>query len=515
MADVATPSGAAMFDAGNTDKKKVERLEKPEKPDEATYKASLAKAEKELAVALEKLNAVKAKLDVGGSNKDSPHAKAKAEVLSQLKEIQKQQGEGKAGRGQVLDKIKKLDDSMRADQTALKTARGRLPYKSLEDVDREIERLDKQVNSGMMKLVDEKKALAEISSLRKLRKQFAGLDETQKSIDNKKAEIKKLRDSTNDPESKALSEKYNKLQTELDGYKAKEDETYKNIKGLRDERTKYHNEQQEKWAAVKKLKDDYYNANRAVQKWEYEARQKQRERKENEYKTALKEKKKERAQQMLAEASEKAYLDEIRRAQSLLQFFDPTFKQEKAPLLAPSGLQASAQRKVDDSGLKGTKIVKKDEEDYFAGTGGKKKGKKNKKNVAVEDAAPVAAKFSCPPSVMEDCSSMGIEPPMSAADVPGVLEKVKAKLEHWKSDQETQTQKNIEKAKKELEKLEAEEAETPAATSAPAKAKSHGETKATAGVDDGGSVANEVELIKEAVADVVADLKGASIEDNA
>lgn len=55
MADVATPSGAAMFDAGNTDKKKAERLEKPEKPDEAAYKASLAKAEKELAASLEKL----------------------------------------------------------------------------------------------------------------------------------------------------------------------------------------------------------------------------------------------------------------------------------------------------------------------------------------------------------------------------------------------------------------------------------------------------------------------------
>lgn len=55
MADVATPSGAAMFDAGNTEKKKVERLEKPEKPDEAAYKENLAKAEKELSASLEKL----------------------------------------------------------------------------------------------------------------------------------------------------------------------------------------------------------------------------------------------------------------------------------------------------------------------------------------------------------------------------------------------------------------------------------------------------------------------------
>jgi hypothetical protein len=40
MADVATPSAAAMFDAS------VEK-KKPEKPDEELYKANLKKAEKE------------------------------------------------------------------------------------------------------------------------------------------------------------------------------------------------------------------------------------------------------------------------------------------------------------------------------------------------------------------------------------------------------------------------------------------------------------------------------------
>jgi hypothetical protein len=48
MADVATASGAAMFDAGAVHKK-------PEKPDEDTYKANLKKAEKEHADAMVKL----------------------------------------------------------------------------------------------------------------------------------------------------------------------------------------------------------------------------------------------------------------------------------------------------------------------------------------------------------------------------------------------------------------------------------------------------------------------------
>ncbi|KGQ09304.1 hypothetical protein BBAD15_g5363 [Beauveria bassiana D1-5] len=43
---------------------------------------------------------------------------------------------------------------------------------------------------------------------------------------------------------------------------------------------------------------------------------------------------------------------------------------------------------------------------------------------------------------------------MSAEDVPGVIEKVQAKLNSWKSDQAAQTQKNIDAAKKRIEELE-------------------------------------------------------------
>lgn len=47
MADVATPSGAAMFDAGAPVEEKKKGSEKPEKPDEEAYKAALKKAEKD------------------------------------------------------------------------------------------------------------------------------------------------------------------------------------------------------------------------------------------------------------------------------------------------------------------------------------------------------------------------------------------------------------------------------------------------------------------------------------
>lgn len=51
MADVATPSGA---DGGAQDRKEKKVIEKPEKPDEEAYKATLKKAEKEHATSMDK-----------------------------------------------------------------------------------------------------------------------------------------------------------------------------------------------------------------------------------------------------------------------------------------------------------------------------------------------------------------------------------------------------------------------------------------------------------------------------
>lgn len=317
-----------------------------------------------------------------------------------------------------------------------------MPFKSVEDLDNQIGRLEDQVNGGMMKLVDEKKALAEVTNLKKVRKNFAAFDVQEKQISELRAQIKQIKDSMDDPEAKALSDKYNGLQAELDTIKAEQDGVYKNLSGLRDERSKLHSEQREKFDAIRKIKDEYYGAKKAFAAFEREARNKAWERKQAEREKFDRERKKERAQRMLAEASDPAYLDEIRRGRSLLKFFDPTYVPATDAAAEANGsksLAAQDIRKVDDAGLKGTRLVRKEdrEDDYFlpaAKKGGKKGGKK-------EAAAPSAKGFNVPPSVIEDCAAMGLNPPTSAADVPDVIEKVKAKLKHWEDDQDAQTKR--------------------------------------------------------------------------
>ena len=342
-----------------------------------------------------------------------------------------------------MDQVKRFDEQMRSRIAEQKTARAKVPFKSVEEIDQKINRLDSDVNTGTMKLVDEKKALAEISSLRKQRKNFSQFDDSQKAIDDLKAKIKEIKDSMEDPEAKALSEQYNKIQAELDSIKAQQDEAYNSLSSLRKERSQLHTRQEETYQALKKFRDEYHAQRKAFVEWDKEQKQKRRERDQAERERYNKERKMERAQKLLAEASDLAYLEEMRRANSLLHFFDPTHPvAEKAPLLADKGLAAAAQRKVDDSALKGVKLVRKQDrdDDYLPAV---KKGKKGKKNNATTDAAApaVSSKFSCPPSVIEDCAFVGVEPPMSAAEVPTALEKIKAKLDHWKADQPEQTRK--------------------------------------------------------------------------
>ncbi|KAF2195399.1 hypothetical protein K469DRAFT_698992 [Zopfia rhizophila CBS 207.26] len=502
MADIASPSANVSALKGK---------QKPEKPDEEKYKKDLAKAEKEHATAQEKFNAVKAKFDLARpNNRDSPNAKRQQELKSELNSIRQTQQGNKSSRNAVFEKIKKLDEQVKSRLNELKTAKGRINFKSAEDVDREIARLQKQVDTGTMKLVDEKKALTEITNLNKAKKNFAGFDAQQKAIDELKAQIAEQKKLLDDPEQKKLSDRYTELQNELDGLKAEQDEAFKNMKDLRDRTDKARAEQQEKYSAMKQLKDAYYQQKRAYADYEHQAYKARQERKRQERQEWEASKRKEAANKRLDEANAPAYQDEILTTEGLIRYFDPSALPAKE-LTGPSKFAASAQRTVDDTGIKGTRLIKKgeNEENYFMGTGGKK-GKKVKKGGNAAASTPSEGKFNLSIGIIEELSKVGVDAPSSQADVPAVVEKLKGKLEHWKNDQDRKTKENIAKAQKEIERLEVEGTEGDHGS----KDTHRKPAEKNQGIN-GGSVSAEAELAqeKDAEADVAEELKKASIED--
>ncbi|KAK7697917.1 multicopy suppressor of BFA (Brefeldin A) [Diaporthe eres] len=485
---------------------------RPTKPDEALFKENLAQAEKEHEKVMAQLNAIRQKIDLASPNKnpENPTTKRRIELQDQLKEIRSKQGAGKNSRSGKQDELKRLEAQVKSKEKAqdveigkpfenICAARG-IEHKSLkgklgDKIKEVLQTVQTSYDTQTLRLVEERTAVSHMNSLNGL---IRAINKSQEQIDGLQVKIKEIKDSMNDPEAKELSEKYTKAQTELDAIKAEQNEASKSLDTLYAERNKLQKQQNGTYEAKKKLKDEYHQQRKAFQKYEYEQKQKSWERRKAEQERFDKEKKLERAQKMLAEASDPAYLDEIRRANSLLQYYDPSFVAEKAPLQPSTNLQAQAERKVDGSDLKGVKVLsKKDrDEDLFPA---QKKGKKGKKH----NAAATKSTFNCPPSVLEDCSYMGIDPPMSAEEVPGVVEKVKAKLDHWKADQAAQTQKNIDKAKKEIEKIEAEEA------------KEKGGKKSSSGTatPNGNGAASNGETSDDKVEEVTKEVQEASIED--
>lgn len=96
--------------------------------------------------------------------------------------------------------------------------------------------LEKNVDSGRLTLVDEKRALAEISTLKKTRKTVESFAAQQATIDAEKAKIDEVRTALDDPEAKSISDKFNAARAELDKINKEHDEASKGRDALFEER---------------------------------------------------------------------------------------------------------------------------------------------------------------------------------------------------------------------------------------------------------------------------------------
>ncbi|KAI9931971.1 hypothetical protein MW887_009472 [Aspergillus wentii] len=494
----------------------VEQKVKPTKPNEDAYKADLALAEKEHAAIKEKLTQIKDKIETAKpNNQDSPAAKRQKELRAELSSIRQKQQGFKSSRSSTQEKINALETTLKARIAEQNNSRTKMSFKNVDEIDREIARLEKQVDSGTLRLVDERKALSDISTMRKQRKNFAGLDEAQKVINDLKTQIATLKKTLDNPESKALSDKYSEIQKELDAIKAEQDGAFKNLNALRDERTKLHGEQQTKYTAIREIKDTYYKSRKAYKEYEDEAWRIRREKQKAEREAFDREKKKKVADKKLEEASRLAYTDEIITAQGLIRHFNPAYDFSTLGLDSKkdegANFRADVGRTIDDAGIKGVKVLKKEdrEEDYFSGNGGKKgkKGKKGNTNAKNDEGT----KFNLNVGIIEEFAQVKIDPPMTQSEVPAVVEKLAAKITEWKGSQATKTEENIKKAKEEIARLDEEAAKADQRSTDTAKKPAIENN----GVDGSVSADAELKQEKDAAADVSEELQKASIEDKA
>lgn len=372
-------------------------------------------------------------------------------LIGELNELKKTQADFKGKRDIINSKIKEIDGSLKRKIAEVQAVTSKNNFKSVDEIDARIKRIDENISSGDMKLVDERLAIKEITSLRKLRKDFSGVQVQQKAIDADKQKIADLKKELSGLNSREVSAKFEGIQKQLD-------ELNLSNKSVNDKRTSLYNKRN----ALHKEKDVLYNSIRKTRS-EFDEQYKQ-------FKQALADEKKRVAQEeaklkadkekserstktskILAEASQPAFEEEIDTVHTLLTVFDPSYvkpTKNNQSAFEKSRFVTERQGRVIEQSTE-DEIIKKDDNLFFAGSASSTSSKSSKKG------KKGSKKFTLEPDVITSLGDLEVPLPLSQDDVPQTIEALKSKLETFTATQEETTKKNIEAAKEKIAKLEA------------------------------------------------------------
>ena len=326
--------------------------------------------------------------------------------------------------------------------------------------------LDRQVESGELRLGDEKRAIQEISNTRRLLRTVEGFQAEQDAIDREKEEEEQLRAQLADPEAKAISDRYEKLKAEFDDLKRESDEAFANRNKLFDERNAIQQEVDTLWSLKKESQQRFREAGERywVKAKEEQARRAERLRQQK----AVEEqqKKLDLVERLREEASSPAYQIEIQDCQTLIDAFSKGTTSE-----VPVVTSAAEQKAVSLAGVPQLDIRKveaptdvivrkkkgEEEEAYFVAGKGKKSKRGPKTNgrnsPALSTPSTSNSQFHIPFPTLTALLSLSIPPPGSKDEIPRVVEDLKTKKAWFEANQELATKDKIAKAELDIKRI--------------------------------------------------------------
>jgi hypothetical protein len=323
-----------------------------------------------------------------------------------------------------------------------------------------------------MKLADEKRALQEISQVRRSRRNVENFQAEQDAIEENRRQADELRKQLDDPESKAVSERFDAIRAELDELKRDEDEIYANRSKLYDDRDSLKAQLDDLYTQKRESTQRYHTANQRHQAKIVEERAKRAEKYRAQRAEEEAQKKLEAAQRIREEAALPAYQAQIEDCQTLIDYFSgkphaSATTSANRDIFARSevaGVPKLDIRKVDAAPEAGLVVRKKkgevQEEAYFVAGNDKKSKKAEKQNGIPSNAnAQSSTSLSVPFPLMSALLSLSIPPPASSTDVPRVIEDLKTKKAWFKANQTRVTAENVAKAEAEIARLSIKKAE--------------------------------------------------------
>lgn len=432
------------------------------KPEKGAYDAEQERIKTEIDALQVKLAAVKEKISL--ISKSEPGNDRRNMLRTELDSLRGQQSNSKASRGKVLDQLKALQDGIQKKVKDLQAAKGKTQFKTVAEVEAHIKNLEKQVDSGNLKLAEEKRALQEISQVKRARKNVESFQADADAIEADRARADELRQQLDDPESKTVSERYDTIKAELDELKKESDQVYASRNKLFDERTALQTELDTLYNQKRDSAQRFREANDRYWAKVNEDRARRAERARAQRAAEEEQKKKELAERLRDEASQPAFQLQIEDCQTLIDYFSG--KSTTAPITSISRATPVDEPKLDirkvETGPEDGLLVRKkkgDEDDaYFVGGKGKR-GKKNGAKVSgsttPSEAAPNGSSTSLniPLPTLSALLTLSIPPPASSADLPRVVEDLKTKKAWFKANQARVTAEAIAKAEADIRRL--------------------------------------------------------------
>ncbi|KAJ3032633.1 hypothetical protein HDV00_007304 [Rhizophlyctis rosea] len=432
----------------------TERRKAPAKPDPET----LAEINANIESLKAKHAAAQAKINGTDNIKGSFDGRRK-ELRSQLDELNKEKNELQEKRAKILDALKAGQASLKKKGEEVRSSKDRLGYKSVEEVDKAVADLEKQLQTGASSLLEEKRIVAEISNLKKAKKILEGFSAQGASVEGDKAKLDDLRAQLNaiDPQRTAVREKIDAVRaqlTELDGERKEKVGNFTELvnerKAVKAELDAEFDKLRSHRSTFKQQKDEWYA-------FQNEERNRKREAYKQQRAAELEHRLTERAQREKEAAEIPAYTDEINECNALIKLLGGDSKSGEKVEAKVDGLNI---RKVDSALPEGAVALGRKaerEEDVFMMMGGGKKGKKGRKTAdsSSTPSTPPTKPFKLDFETISQFMKLKIEIPVSAADVPAAIKALEEKKAWFEENSAEQTRKNKEAAEAKIAALKA------------------------------------------------------------
>ncbi|CAG8745881.1 36263_t:CDS:2, partial [Racocetra persica] len=364
---------------------------------------------------------------------NAPASQRREELRAQLDRLRGKQAEMKKKRYQKVDLLKSMNDSLQKKKKDLKAQKDKLQFRTVKDIDNQISKLEKQVESGTLKIVDEKRIISDISGLKKSRKLVETFEAQQAAIDAEQKSIDEMRKDLEDNELKEANAQYDKIKAELETINKDQAMDREKRNELFDEKKRIREQINTQFANRRAIQDEY---NKAKQEYWQRVDEDQ-------------------------EASFPAFQEDIQICENLIYYFQTHHGVGKTEEVVSNSIVNDSSQPDTTSNIRQpdttsnvpegcVSLAKKfeDEDDLFGGKLSKKVKSQKKKKPNKTNG------FQLPLSIMDQLILVKVAIPLSPSDVEKVVNELTEKKDYFVKNQDRITKENIAKAEEEIAALE-------------------------------------------------------------